>query len=336
MKLPVSYPERDWLRSAPAAEGMDPAVLEKMYEAAGSRNIHAIVIVRNGRMVAERHFGGGGPGALCSVYSVTKSVLAALTGIALARGAVGLDQTLAGFFPVLSDDPVKSAITVRHLLTMTAGFDWTEWGTWDSRSNRSNMADQMRGAPNWVDFVLRRPLATRPGEAFNYCSGGSHLLAAVLQMSLGEDILTFARRNLFAPLGITNFGWDLDPQGVPYGGSGLRLTPADMARFGHLFLCHGLWSGQAILPPEWVHACCRPYTPGYPEIGAYGYHWWVWPETNSRRPKGVHFAMGFGGQFVFVVPAANLIAVFTGRNPGNRSTVPAVLFSRYVMNAIRD
>lgn len=336
MQPPVLYPDRDWPQSTAAGQGMDPVILEKMYEAAGSRNIHTIVIVRNGRMIAERHFGGDGPGAPCSVYSVTKSVLAALTGMALAGGAVSLDQTLAGFFPILSDDPVKSTITLRHLLTMTSGFDWTEWGTWDSRSRQSNMADRMRSSSDWVDFVLRRPLASRPGERFNYCSGGSHLLAVVLQMALGEDLLIFARRNLFTPLGITDFSWDLDPRGVLYGGSGLRLTPADMARFGHLFLCDGRWNGQPILSPEWVRACWNPYTPGYPEVGSYGYHWWVWSETNSRRPQGVNFAMGYGGQFVFVVPAANLVAVFTGRNPGNRSTVPAVLLSRYVLNAVGD
>ncbi|WP_438432888.1 serine hydrolase domain-containing protein [Gorillibacterium sp. sgz500922] len=254
-----------------------------------------------------------------AVYSITKSVLSALVGIALDRGLLtGVDQPLAAFFPEWAEgEPQREAVTLEHLLTMTAGFDWPDFDKpyWE-----------MKRQPDWAAYVLNRSFAQEPGHAFAYNSGGSHLLAAVLTRVVDGDLLEFAREALFAPLGIHPPAWR-ENGGIREGGAGLFLSAAELARFGRLYLQEGEWEGKRLISAEWVREsiCVRHkglalYEP--PIYASYGYHWWVSPSEQNGLCD-YYFAFGYGGQYLFVVPKLHLTAVvrksLKGRSDAIRS-----------------
>ena len=138
----------------------------------------------------------------------------------------------------------KKKITLRHLLTMRSGLEWTEDST----------EDQVEKAPDWVQAILGRPLASAPGTAYNYSSGNTHVVSAVLQKATGMSTCQFARRYLFGPMGITAEHWGRDPRGVFSGGYNLYLTPRELAKFGLLYLHGGKWNGRQLVPPDAVRA----------------------------------------------------------------------------------
>jgi CubicO group peptidase (beta-lactamase class C family) len=139
-------------------------------------------------------------------------------------------------------DARKKAMTLEHLLTMSSGLEWPESG--NAYTTLDNPYIRMMRSPDWVQFVLDRPMVQQPGATFNYNSGASHLLSAIVQKTSRLSTLAFAHEYLFKPLGITDVVWGTDAAGIAVGGSDLRLTPRDMARFGYLYLKDGVWEGQ--------------------------------------------------------------------------------------------
>ncbi len=266
--------------------------------------------MRDGTLVYERYTPGSVPDALRNVKSMTKSVLGTLVGIALQTGDLeSINTPLAYLLPepfVTLSDRVKRTITVRHLLAMRSGLDWAEYGA---------SALQMTASPDWVQFVLERPLAHPPGEVFNYSTGDTQLLAAVLQRVTGMTLLDFADLYLFGPLGITRRAWPADPQGVTIGGAELALTPRDMAKFGYLVLNGGQWQGDRIVAVNWLEESTRmmtlfePSSPDDCDLLGYGYLWWLRPQGDYESA----IAVGYGGQFVYVIPDLDLVVVMTGR-----------------------
>ena len=145
-------------------------------------------------------------------------------------------------------------------------------------------------------------MASEPGESFNYCSGCSHLLMALVEKESRMPALKFAKQELFDPLGIQNPGWLTDRNGLPLGGWGLQLSVREMAKLGYLYLRGGRWDGQEIVPPDWVKAATARHTSTDSAIGTgYGYQWW----TNAQHPA--FMALGRGGQTVYVRPDKDLV-----------------------------
>ena len=216
-------------------------------------------------------------------------------------------------------DADKSAMTVRHLLTMTTGLDWTE-------SAPTYRAMYMSG--DWVGYVLDRPMRDIPGKEFLYCSGCSHLLAAVVQRHVGMDLEQYARHHLFEPLGIKAWGWDRDADGTPIGGWGLQLAPRDLAKLGYLYLRHGRWEEKQIVSEEWIADTTQRhvYTDG--ALG-YGYQWWIYPEY------GAYIALGRDGQTIFVIPQYDLVIVTTANLPGDHDEIFR-LIEEYIVPAAED
>ncbi len=227
---------------------MDSALLTRMFDYIEQQevDVHGVLVVRNGYTVVEAYYPPYGPNTIHSTASVGKSFTGALVGIAIHKGYIeDVDQKVADFFPDHSDlqnDPLKQAMTVEHLLTMTSGLDWPESAA--SYSSSQNIMNQMMHSRDWVQFVLDRPMVAAPGVTFNYSSGVSHLLAAIVQEATGTSALTFARTHLFEPLGISRVYWPSDPRGIIFGAGGLRLTPRDLGKFGQLYLQGGVWGGQ--------------------------------------------------------------------------------------------
>jgi CubicO group peptidase (beta-lactamase class C family) len=305
------WPTRDWRTAPPQDQGLDPAALAdaQAYLADRAPHIDSLLVVRHGYLVHESYHNRTGPDALHALKSVTKSVMGALIGIAIRAGDLaGVDEQLGYVMPeVFATVPDRALreITIRDLLTMRSGLDWAEYGPG---------LLQMTASPHWVQHVLELPLAHPPGTFFNYSTGDTHLLSAVLHHLTDLSALEYADLYLFDPLGITRRRWVADPQGVSIGGTELLLTPRDMAKFGYLYLNGGRWDDQAILPANWVQDSAEYHTSFEPteqnpcaEWG-YGYLWWL--RSQGRYPSLI--AVGYGGQFVFVVPALDLVVVMTG------------------------
>ena len=292
----------DW-QLAPAAEvGLDGKRLERAVEEIGALNgVHGVLIARNGRLVAENYFRGATGRRPHNLKSASKSVLSALAGLAIEQSVLDLDQPIADVLPEAADldDPRKQKITVRHLLTMTSGLESTSFGNYGS----------WVASRNWVRAALARPLEAEPGTRFSYSTGGTHLLSAALSRAAGASTHDFARKHLFAPLGIRRSAWARDRQGVHVGGNNLTLLPRDMLKFGQLYLNRGRWGGRQLLPWQWVDESTRPglVAPrGRGRIyGGYGYLWWLRPP----RERGAYIASGYGGQYIYVSPAEDLVVV---------------------------
>lgn len=319
-----SAPTTDWPVSSPAAEGLDPGKLADLLAAIAGRqvNLHSVLIVRHGAIVLEEYFAGHGPEVPHIQYSVTKSFIATLIGIAIDQGLIpGVDEPLSTFFPVDSfdnPDPRKAAMTLEQVLTMSTGLDWKEGDP---------AYRQLYTSGDWIQFMLDLPLVEDPGSRFNYCSGCSHLLSGILQKATGLPAHKFAAEHLFGPLGIRSARWETDSQGLSIGGWGLNLTSRDMARLGYLYLHEGAWGEQRVISPEWVQAATQKHIATDGELG-YGYQWWAYPS------HGAYTALGRGGQTIFVVPNLDLVVVFTADLSGHEPVF--ALIDEFILPAVQD
>jgi len=302
------WPTSGWKISTPEMQGMDSAKLLIAEEFIQNRlpDAFSLLVVKNGYLVFEKYYSWGSPEKYAVVHSVTKSVTSALIGIALDKGYLNsVDQKLIEFFPeYITDesDPRKKEISLKHLLTMSAGFRWNDRGP--SMRNWYYSSD-------WVKFAVQLPQENNPGDIFNYNSSTSHLLSVILSKSTKTSTLDFAKQNLFEPLGIQSAYWHQDPQGYYIGGFGLGLSARDLAKFGFLYLNNGYWNGQSIVSESWVKESTgqQIQTFSHPIYGTfgYGYQWWVKKVDCCSSFR----AWGRRGQFLVVVPELDLVIAVT-------------------------
>lgn len=285
-------------------------------------DVHSLLVWQGGEMVWESYYDTRFDAQrLHYLYSVTKSVTSAAIGIALEEGYIdSLDTRLLSFFPNLedsleNDSPKKRAVTLFHVLTMTTGFAWDEVST--AYDSRDNDATKLSNSLDWPAYVINRPMAYEPGEHFNYSSGNSMLLSGILMKGTELTAEAFAAEHLFEPLNITEWRWESGPNNITNTGWGLYLTPADMVKFGRLYLQEGVWEGIQVVPSDWVEASTKAQVVG-DEGFEYGFQWWRFEDGNpmieSLRRNDVFFAWGYGGQFIFVAPHQELVVVTTAAN----------------------
>lgn len=311
---PEYEPTEGWRTTSPEAQGMDSTRVAAAIDALRGHNVRSLVVVRNGYVVAEAYSRDVDADAPQDLRSVTKSVVSAAVGIALAeRKLSGLDRRVAEFFPELASDPVKSEITVNHLLFMGSGLEWDNDG--DRESHR------MTRSPDWVRYVLERPSRAKPGTSFHYSNGDAHLLSAVLQKATGMTLYEYASSRLFEPLGIRNALWMSDPQGYTIGAWSLAMPTRDLAKIGLMYLSGGYWGSKPLLPSSWVEHSLRRYVVHRYKDGAeggYGYFWWLLPyaagSPDARWKQGAFYAAGSSGQRLYVVPRLRLIVAMTANN----------------------
>jgi CubicO group peptidase (beta-lactamase class C family) len=302
---------------------MNSAVLAEMLQRAAAEDpgIRAITLVRHGTVVLDVRVAPFAAGDLHDIHSCTKSVLSALVGIAIDRGELpGVDTPVLDFFPeynVENLDDDKRAMTLGHLLTMTAGLH-----TEDSYLYNWEGLREMQASDDWAQFVLDLPMIAEPGSQFEYSNGVTQLIAIIVQRATGKALEEYAREHLFRPIGITNFEWE----GDNWGYSGLRLDPLDMARLGYLYLHGGEWNGAQVVPADWVKTSTSPHATANTLADDYGYQWWV---------DGNMFMMqGHGGQFVYVVPDLDLVAVFTSALARHQFFYARSLLANYIEPSI--
>jgi CubicO group peptidase (beta-lactamase class C family) len=329
------WPTHGWRRSTPEKQGMDSHRLADMwaYIQARTIRIHSVSIVRHGYLVWDEYAQGYGKNDIHDIYSCTKSFTSALVGIAIDQGYIeSLDQPLLSFFPhynVANMDARKEALILEHLLTMTDGLNWGESGISSEPAPTGDSLQEMEQSRDWVQSTLDRQMAAQPGTRWNYNTGASHLLSAIIQETSGMTAFAFAQQHLFGPMGISQVDWLADPQGRSYGGSHLRLNPHDMAKFGYLYLNEGQWDGQQIVPAAWVKTSTTSHTATM-SLGDYGYQWWVISFGSYYSAIGAH------GQYIIVLPEIDMVVVFTGDLPSEDQLLPLLLLEFYVVPAVES
>jgi CubicO group peptidase (beta-lactamase class C family) len=305
---------------------MDSELLAKMFTAVQEEgyDIHSVTVIRNGYLVADATIYPFNESAKHIIHSVTKSINSALIGIAIEQGAIeGVNQPVLSFFPertAANLDVNKEGMTLEHLLMMASGLECR-----DSYLYRWRGLNEMRQSDDWVQFMLDLPMAEAPGSRFEYCNGGSFLLAAIIQETTGMRASDFAEAHLFGPLGITDVVWPSNRQGISIGWGEMRMQPHDMAKIGFLYLNEGRWDGEQVIPAEWVSASTHKQIDATLQDG-YGYQWWV-------SDDGSYMAIGYAGQFIFVVPEYELVVVFTSDLSEREFYTPQNLLDKFIIPA---
>ncbi len=288
--------------------GLDPAVFTRVDSSARTSlpALQAMLVLRKGRLVWEQYWGGADSSTAFNAKSVSKSLLSALVGIAISQGKLSLDQRVASLLPdnfaqspaapdrmfraaVVRNDSLRATITVRHLLTQTAGSAWDEAGP---------ILSSFLLASDPVRLVAELPMVAQPGTTFNYSTGNTHLLAAALTRAVETPLGKFANDALLGPSGIPLAGWDVDGAGHPLGGSEMYFTARALARFGQLYLDRGSIGGRQVVPAAWIDASWQKqanvvspiYDAMVPGLTGYGYLWWL-RKSNGRT---MNSALGYG------------------------------------------
>ena len=333
-----------WETSPLQAEGVDFERVAELIRNILNRNfenIHSVLLVKNGKLILEEYFYGYDRDKKHQMRSATKSVTSILVGIAKDRKMIqSVDQKIYEYFPEYDEidwSAPKNKITLKHVLTMTAGLDWNEW-TYPDSDTRSSIYGMAR-SDDWIEYVLQKGIEQPPGEIFNYSSGLSLVLGAILKNKTGLYANDFADKYLFGPLGISEFSWQQGPNGMVYtsgGDRGLWLRPRDMAKIGLLFLNKGNWKGRQIVSSEWVNESTKSHVNAFFAGSEYGYQWWHGEKAIGNRTIGVFYAAGHGGQYIFVCPSLDLVAVFTSKVYGNPLGVarPQVMMADHIIPAI--
>lgn len=290
------------LLAGPAWGQTEGAVDRLLEQAESIEPLKAVVVAHEGSIVAERGYGGSRPDSQANIKSASKAVLSALVGIAIERGLLnGVDQPIA---PLLADrlpedpDTRLAKVTIGHLLSMQAGLGSTSgrnYGRWVNSGN-------------WVGAALARPFEAEPGGAMVYSTGSSHLLSAILTRVSGRSTLALAREWLGPQEGFRITAWDRDPQGIYFGGNNMAMSARSLLAFGELYRSGGLATGGGrLLSRAWVAESWQPRTVSRFNGDGYGYAWF------SREIAGrqVHYAWGYGGQMLYVVPSLQLTVAMT-------------------------
>ena len=304
--------------SSNPVEPVDQTKLDAAFSrAAGMTNLKSLVVSRNGTIVKEAYFNGGGADLTHDVRSVTKSVAAILTGIAIDKGLIQsaeqpIDSFIRPLVPDLSTE--KGKITIGNLLSMSSGFEWDEL---NSEFGYNNWVL----AENQVQYLFAKPLTSLPGLTFTYNSAALHILSVIISRAAKMQTLEFANIHFFEKLETGARNWQTDRQGYNNGGAGLELTPREMIKIGNLILDKGEYMGRRIVSQEWItrmkghQISLADNTMNY--ANGYGFGWW----TGEGSKGNYVFANGWGGQFIVVVPDYKLVITATNKWSGVGSPV---------------
>jgi CubicO group peptidase (beta-lactamase class C family) len=343
-----------WAIASQAELGLDPArlcELDAFLAQWPQGNIHAVVVVKNGKLAMERYFAGEderwgdklgrvtyGPEAKHDLRSISKSVTSLLVGIALSEGKFPkLDSLVFDAFPDYADlrTPEKARITFRDLLTMSSGLAWEENVPWDDpRNNERGMimaADPFR-------YILSQPVAHPPGTVYAYSGGGASLLGETLVRSTGRPLRDYAREKIFLPIDAPDFEWlDAGVSGRLGAFGSLRMRPRDAAKLGRLLQTDGQWNGRQVVPAGWAAESIKPRLNG-DGLYFYGYQWWLGRSLRNGGEVTWTAGVGLGGQRLFVVPSLDLVVMINAghyRSP-LQTVIPSAILNRVVVPAVKD
>ena len=275
----------------------------------------ALLVIRDGQAVFERYAAPNTADTPHLTWSISKSVLATVLGVAQGEGRFTLDDPVARFYPPMQSHP---NVRIADLLHWASGLDWQE--DYEYAPLKSSVVAMLytRGRADMAGFTAAHGVAAAPGERFLYSSGDSNLLAAALRQMVGpEAYADYPWQALFEPLGIRQAVWERDAQGTFVGSSYLYMTARELARIGQLMLDDGRWQGRQLLPASWVAFNREPFDKAAASPGEAmpGGHWWLnraapgqplpWPDA----PAQTFAALGHWGQALYVLPEQKLVVV---------------------------
>jgi CubicO group peptidase (beta-lactamase class C family) len=322
--LPAYWPTQDWKMEDPEKLGFDKTKLTAAvdFTTGGSSN-QALLIIRHGYIAAEKYYGSFTQSTQHESFSVAKSFTSGLIGIALGEGKIpSLDAKICEYYPQQWDcsdtmDP-RSRITIDHALNLKTGLQWTE--NWRSDSTGAN-----DGVLTSLDTVLARPSAEEPGMRQRYSTGDPALLSGVIQKATGKTALAYAKEKVFDVIGTPGIRWNADNQGRTTTFAGMSATAREYAKYGYLYLNYGKWDGKQVIPMDYVVKTTQVHQDPCKAWVQYLWHvnaptrlgiqpkpcdqLFCQPTEYVDLPRDAFFAEGVQGQFIFVVPSADLVVV---------------------------
>ena len=310
----------DLLRTAPAAEGVSTQAVINMMDslmALPDCEIHHVMVLRHGHVVAELHPAPFRAEDAHTLYSASKTFTSLAVGIAIDENLLRLDDRVVTFFPdkrpgIVSDN--LAAMTVRDLLMMAAGIkpDWTMRDLEDT---------------DWIKVWLAKPCDETPGSHFQYDSMCTFMLSAIVQRVTGRTLLDYLNQKLFGPMHITQVDWEMSPDGINTGGWGLRVQAETMAKLGELLMNKGRWYGQQLVSADYIEEACSPLIyykdrkeTDAPTDGNQGYGYQIW---QCKWPGAIR-ADGAFGQYTVVVPQEDLVVVILGMIPNGHPELACI------------
>ncbi|WP_234423320.1 MULTISPECIES: serine hydrolase domain-containing protein [Aquimarina] len=305
--------EDGWETSNLHSKNIDTTRIYRLFNQVqnGKNKLHSILLVKNNQIIIEEYFNDHSANKQHDLRSTTKSIRSILLGIAIDKGFIdNIDDPISKYLknpvPTKNLDKRKDKITIRHLLTMSPGFDCNDW---DKKS--AGQEDRVYKKKDWLQYTLNLPMVNEPGTVSNYCSMGVVLIAEIISQTSKMTIDKFSKKYLFNPLGITNISWGhTSNKKVIPSGKRLYMTSRDMAKIGQLILNNGKWNERQIVSKKWIEESTTPKT----KITGidYGYLWWNIPFKVNEKMIISKTATGNGGQYIMIFPKLDMVAVFTG------------------------
>lgn len=313
--------------------GLDPKLLSTMMHkivAGDYPNVHSILIIKNNKLVFEEYFYEYNRDSLQGLRSASKSVVSALAGIAIRQGIIkSVHEKLSALLPgyhFANPSPLKDRITLQDILDNQSGVNYDE--AWDKSIGNEN---DMGASNDWVKYTFDLPMIDTPGTKGRYNSGNPITAGWIIEKHSGMSLHDFAAKNLFGPMGITDFKWNFKPdRSNETNFCQVQLTPRDMAKFGLLFLNNGVWKGKQVIPAEWVAESTSKHS--VVENVNYGYLWWL-KYLDAGKIRYYSFAaQGNGGQKIYVFRSLDMVVVTTGGNYNTQSPADE-LIKTYILPA---
>lgn len=294
---------------SPLAEGVPAVLPAEVEDWIAARNVTALVVLKDGKVVHESYHQGTGPHDLRISWSVAKSYLSALFGVIHAEGKIGLDDPVVKYVPELAGTAYDGA-TVRHILTMSSGVKFNE-DYLDFWSDINRMGRVLALGQSMDGFAASlKDREAEPGARWHYVSIDTHVLGMIIRGATGEDIPELMERHILAPLGMEKAPYYLtDGYGVSFVLGGLNVTTRDYARFGQMIAQGGQWQGRQVVPRDWVEESTSPQAPG--GVG-YGYQWWI---ADGAAPGEVN-AQGIYGQYIWIDRARGVVIAVNAADRG--------------------
>lgn len=326
-----------WAVADAQQEGLTQETIASLNHAISNKvftGIDSVVLIKNGMLVHEAYFNGYSRDKLHDLRSATKSITSILVGVAVDNQNITDENSPAlnyvdNYLSYKNPDTRKYDISIESFLTMSPGLACNDWVP-SSPGNEEKMYKQQ----DWVKFILDLPMVVDPGTEFGYCTGGVVVLGEVIQGATGMSAAEFASLNLFQPMGIENHRWQYTPNGQVDTGGHLHMRPRDMAKIGQLMLRNGHWESGPLISERWVEKSTRHHI--FTSDGnSYGYLWWRRMFTCCGPSLTAFYASGNGGQYIFVFPDIELVAVFTGSNYDSRQQIqPFLMLRDYILPGV--
>lgn len=276
----------------------------------------AFLVIKDDSILHEQYWKGYSDASLSNSFSMAKSMVSALVGVAIKEGKIkSVEQPVGDFLPAFQKGD-KAKIRIKDLLRMSSGLNWEE-----SYINPLSMTTEAYYGTDLKRIINRLKAVAAPGQKWSYKSGDTQVLGFVLQAATGKSLSDYAEEKLWKPMGaVHDAEWSVDrPDGIEKAYCCFFSNARDFARLGRLYLNDGIWNGDTLVPPAYVKASLTPNglvkAEGGGKVDFYGYQWWLMPDYNGQD---VFYARGILGQYVIAIPEKNIIMVRLGKERGER------------------